>query len=425
MTFTSTRRRFIGGLASSLLASPFLRFLHNDALANENLPRRLVVFFTPNGTIHQHLWPQGNEHQFTFPQGSILEPLTPHQSDLIVLKGLNLYNADNHEGGMAAMLTNGGGAGTETNNRSLDQIIAEEISVGCRFPSLELGVQTSAWGGSVQTRMSYAGPGIFVTPDDSPSNVYQRMFGELLVGDAEALKRRQRRQHILDSSRQDLQHLSSRLGAEERIKLDAHLSSLEQLENTINAVPACSPSLAPEGLLNYDNDHFPQITTAQMELGVTALACDMTRVLSIQMSHTVGPTVFSWLGIQEGHHSLSHAASENVQQVEEYVQCERWYAEQFAHLITLLKERPDPETGGSLFDSTLVLWAQELGDGRMHTCTDVPFVLSGGGVFEAGRFLDVGSVNHSHLLVSIAQAFGLNLSSFGDPAAGFGPLGGL
>ena len=61
----------------------------------------------------------------------------------------------------------------------------------------------------------------------------------------------------------------------------------------------------------------------------------------------------------------------------------------------------------------------------MHTCTDVPFVLSGGGVFETGRFLDVGSVNHSHLLVSIAQAFGLGISTFGNPASGSGPLGGL
>jgi hypothetical protein len=425
MALKSTRRRFIGGLSSSILASPFLRFLNQEALANEGIPKRLVVFFSPNGTIHEHLWPQGSEHQFEFMEGSILEPLSAHKEDLIVIKGLDLYNADNHEGGMAAMLTNGGGSGTETNNRSIDQIIAEHISMGSRFPSLELGVQTSAWGGTVQTRMSYSGEGMFVTPDDSPSNVYQRMFGELLVGEAEALKRKQRRQVILDRSKDDLQNLSVRLGTEERIKLEAHMSSLEQLENTINAVPTCAPSIAPEGLANYSNEHFPLITTAQMELAVTALACDMTRVISLQLSHTVGPTVFSWLGIQEGHHSLSHAATENIQQVEEYVQCERWYAEQFANLITLLKNRPDPETGGSLFDSTLVVWAQELGDGRMHTCTDVPFVLSGGGAFETGRFLDVGSTNHSHLLVSIAQSFGIPYSTFGNPAAGSGPLGEL
>ncbi|MBM75066.1 MAG: Tat (twin-arginine translocation) pathway signal sequence domain protein [Proteobacteria bacterium] len=423
MPFITSRRRFLGGASASLLAAPFWRILNGEALASETIPKRLVVFFSPNGTIHEHLWPQGTEHDFVFPEGSILEPLASHQEDLIVLKGLDLYNADNHEGGMAAMLTNGGGSESVTNNRSLDQIVAEHISGGCRFPSLELGVHTSAWGGSVQTRMSYAGPGIFVTPDDSPSNVYQRMFGELLVGEEEASKRRLRRQMILDRSKDEINALSSRLGSQEQVKLEAHLASLEQLENSINAVPECAPSVAPDAFTTYGNDQFPAITTAQMDLAVTALACDMTRVVSLQLSHTVGPTVFSWLGINEGHHSLSHAADSNLEQVLHYVQCERWYAEQFSALLTLLKNQSDPETGGSLLDTTLVVWAQELGDGRMHTCTDVPFVLAGGGAFETGRFLDVGSTNHCHLLISIAQAFGLDLDTFGDPQAGSGPLG--
>ncbi len=422
MRLITSRRRFLGGTSASLLAAPFLRLLNGEALASGAAPKRLVVFFSPNGTIPEYLWPQGTEHQFSFPSGSILEPLAPHQDDLIVLKGLQFYNADNHEGGMASMLTNGGGSATQTGNKSLDQLVAEQISAGCRFPSLELGVHTSAWGGTVQTRMSYAGSGIYVTPDDSPNNVYQRMFGELLVSEEEASKRRTRRQMILDNSREEIGALSARLGAEERIKLDAHLSSLEQLESSINAIPECAPSLAPEGLVTYNNDHFPAITAAQMDLAVTALACDMTRVVSLQLSHTVGPTVFTWLGIHEGHHSLSHAADANVAQVLEYVQCERWYAEQFSTLLSLLKNQPDPESGGSLLDTTLVLWAQELGDGRMHVCTDVPFVLAGGGAFEMGRFLDLGSTNHVHLLISIAQAFGLSLTTFGDPQAGSGPL---
>ena len=97
----------------------------------------------------------------------------------------------------------------------------------------------------------------------------------------------------------------------------------------------------------------------------------------------------------------------------------------FATLLQMLKDTPDPEDGGSLLDSTLVVWAQELGDGRMHTCTDVPFVLAGGGAFQTGRFLQLGSVYHSHLLVSLAQAFGIGVNTFGDPASGSGGLGEL
>ena len=157
-----------------------------------------------------------------------------------------------------------------------------------------------------------------------------------------------------------------------------------------------------------------------MALGVSALSCDMTRVLTLQMSHTVGPTVFTWLGIQNGHHSLSHSADSNTADVMDYVACERWYAEQFATLLQMLKDTPDVENGGSLFDSTLVVWAQGLGDGRMHTCTDVPFVLAGGGAFTGGRFLQLQPTHHAHLLVSIAQAFGIGINTFGDPNAGTG-----
>ena len=45
--------------------------------------------------------------------------------------------------------------------------------------SLEFGVQTSAWGGNVQTRMSYGGPGLYVPPDDSPKSAFERMFGDI------------------------------------------------------------------------------------------------------------------------------------------------------------------------------------------------------------------------------------------------------
>ena len=64
----------------------------------------------------------------------------------MILSGLDLYNADNHEGGMAAMLTNGGGLGTETDNRSIDQVVSSHNAGNTRFPSLDLGVQTERLG---------------------------------------------------------------------------------------------------------------------------------------------------------------------------------------------------------------------------------------------------------------------------------------
>ena len=140
------------------------------------------------------------------------------------------------------------------------------------------------------------------------------------------------------------------------------------MENRLLDVGLCTPIEAPASLSTYDNDSFPLIAAAQMELAVTALACDITRVATIQMSHTVAPTVFTWCGLSEGHHSLSHIDDANQTGIDHYVQAEQWYSEQFLALIESLKATPNPEGDGTLFDDTLVVWAQELGDGRMHVC---------------------------------------------------------
>ena len=101
-----------------------------------------------------------------------MESLTPHRDDLIVIDNMTPHG-NNHEGGMAAMLTAGG-------DISIDQMIAWTHR---RRQSLYIpgcGAQTSLWGGSTQTRMSYR-DGLYVTPDDSPHNVFERLFGD--VGD--------------------------------------------------------------------------------------------------------------------------------------------------------------------------------------------------------------------------------------------------
>lgn len=403
------RRQVLAGGASGIMAAPFVRLLNPPARAStgEAHASRLLVFFTPNGTIHDHWRPSGGELDFAFPAGSIMESLTPHKDDLLVIDGMDFSTGDNHEGGMAAMLTAGG-------TTSIDQIVADRIGTESRFASLELGVQTSLWGGSVQTRMAYRDSN-FVTPDDSPHNVFNRMFGD--IGDPVLLAKRQR---LLDINRAEINDLRSRLGIEERRLLDAHLEGLDAVERSISGDSLCD---SPAAFAYYDamsNDNFPSVAQHQADLAVQALACGMTNVVTLQMSHTVGPTVFTWLDQTDGHHSLSHTSDSDPVGVANFVACERWYAEQFAYLLDQLSSTPDPATGGSMLDTTLVFWAQELGDGRMHTCESVPWVLagSGGGFFRTGRKVDLTGSTHDGVLTSIAHAFGIEIDSFGTGTSG-------
>jgi Protein of unknown function (DUF1552) len=395
-------RRTTLGAGLSLLAAPFFK-AHAQTMTPQ--ARRLVLFFSPNGTAHRtERWhPTSTGPGFTVAPGSILEPLMPHAANLIPVSGLYFPDATNHEGGMRAMLTAGG-------PDSVDQYIASRLG-GSRFQSLSFGVQTSAWGANAQTRMSYAG-GQLVQPEDSPANAFTRLFGAVAGGPAELAKLKRRRQSILDAVRGDLGAMKSRLGAHEAAKLDAHLTSLRSMERSLDAPQptgaGCgTPVLSMDA---QDPTNFPAIAKAQLELMVSALACDMTRVATIQLAHTVSPLVPTWLGSSVSHHELSHRGDD------EFVKAERWFAQTFGELLTMLDARQDPAGGGTLLETSAVVWVKELGDGGLHTCEDVPFVLAGkaGGRWRTGRYLDRAGVPHVKLLTELCQAMGLTDAAFSD-----------
>jgi hypothetical protein len=142
--------------------------------------------------------------------------------------------------------------------------------------------------------------------------------------------------------------------------------------------------------------------------------------VNIKVGDTVGPPVFTWLGETRDHHSLSHIDDSNAEGVAAFAATERWFMEQFAYVLGQLSGLSDPETGAPMLDDTVVLWAKELGDGRLHTCTDVPWVLAGsaGGFFHTGRYLRLGGATHDAALTSICNALGLPDASFGLGSAG-------
>jgi Protein of unknown function (DUF1552) len=426
------RRTFVHSAALAMVAGPVLALLRGRSHAGgTRRARRLVVFFSPNGTVHQHWRPAVEGAGFAFPTGSILEPLRAVKRHVAVLDGIDFVGASNHEGGMAAMLTGSGGASSPTRGMSVDQYVAREIGSGSRLASLELGVQTSAWGGNVQTRMSYTAPGVYAPPDDDPASVYRRLFGAMAPAPGMVDAMMVRRRSVLDLVRGEVRDLQTRVGAEERAKLDAHLESLRRVETSLtgsSASPVMGCAAPPVMSLNHQqNDSFPAVGRAQMELMLAAFSCGATKVASIQWAHTVAPQVFTWAGVREGHHALSHMSDGNAAGVRDFVTAERWFASQFAWLVGRMAELPEPGGAGTMLDHSLVLWAKEMGDGRLHDCVSVPFVLAGGagGLLTTDRYLRFTRMPHQRLLVTVCHAMGVEIPAFGDPARGAGPLPGV
>jgi len=419
-----SRRNFTVGAGLSLLVGSVLGTFSEPARGEpaRKTAKRLVLFFSPNGTVHKHFRPTGDGAAFSFAPGSILEPLTPHKDDLVVCDGIDFHGFDNHEGGMAGMLTGAPGGGI-FGGRSVDQYVASKLTGAAKFPSLELGVATSAWGAQTQTRMAYAGPGRFASPEDKPLEAYNRIFGDVARASGDPLAAQRvlaKRQSLLSVVKQDLADLGRKLGPGERAKVEEHLTSVRAIEKRLTTpIGDCKAPVAPVALDPQSAANVPKLAEAQINLMTLALSCGITNVASLQLSHTVSPLVMSFAGVSEAHHELSHKSDADPAGVLNFVKAERWFAEQFGRLLAQLKATPDP-AGGTLLDSSLVVWCKEMGDSRMHDAKSVPFVIAGkaGGAIQTGRYLKFGGVSHKKLLASMCTAMGVDASPAGADASG-------
>jgi len=66
----------------------------------------------------------------------------------------------------------------------------------------------------------------------------------------------------------------------------------------------------------------------------------MTRVATLQYMRSVGQAQMRWLGIEEGHHSLSHDPDGNKESVAKLQKINTWFAGEFAYLARRLLRNP-------------------------------------------------------------------------------------
>jgi hypothetical protein len=278
--------------------------------------------------------------------------------------------------------------------------------------------------------MSYDGPGQPRDPRLDPYAVYDEIFGNLTGDPAELEKRRVLRQSALDYVKDDLKLLESRLSAADKIKLEAHVAAVSAVEKKLDPKGQlggyCSPVDMGTKIDPTSAKNFPIVGELMMDLLAMALACDTTRVAGLQWAKSVSNVQMSWLGISEGHHDFSHKGDSDGNAMSQLTKINTWYAEQFAYLLGKLDSIPEGD--GTLLDNTVVLWCNELGRGNSHTRKKIPWVLAGGGggALKTGRFLKFpDGTSHTHLLVSLCNAFGIDTQTFGNPDHGTGPLTGL
>jgi Protein of unknown function (DUF1552) len=422
----NTRRRFIRDLGLGAAAFPFIMNLPSLGFANQSQrKKRLVVIFSPNGVVPKTFWPDDEGDKFTFKES--LSPLEPFKDRTLVLHGVCdkvRGDGDNHMRGMGCLLTGvelfpgniQGGSHTPAGwakGHSIDQEIKGHLQASpgtrTRFGSLEFGVmvpdRADTW-----TRMVYAGPNKPLTPIDDPYQMFAKLYGR--TKDKETLK------SVLDDIQDDLRKVESKVSAEDRQILEEHATFVREMEQELksnnesvgHAVPELEPGVKEEA------KNIPQISKMQIELMVNSFAADFSRIATLQYTNSVGDARMRWLGVEEGHHQLSHNPDSDEKSQEKLTKINKWYAEQLAYLAKRLAETPEPGGGGTLLDNTTIVWTNELGKGNSHTLDDIPFVLVGNGLdFKMGRSLKYKKLPHNRLLMAMAHGMGHRIERFGNP----------
>ncbi len=479
------RRRFLKLVGATAFSYPFLRGLPSYAAGGATpASPYLVLLFSGCGTVRPN-WgatgaaPTGTTAVTTSPlvfretlsaftkAGPMGADLT---SQITVLDGLSAKAAQgSHEAGMAALWTgqtNSGGS--PATSPSIDQAIVplmkSQLGISPSNPSIQLIAQSKADypQRQIDTRMLYDTTGNWVDPYTSPSAALGTLFQAALApptmtGPDKATFIRQK---VAAQVNSDLTAIQGRLCNQDRAQLQALQSLynqvLAQLAAGAAAAASCSvPNIGDAGSSSSSQgstgpDPFPQYVSAMSNILAMALACDLTRVSSLQLSHALSPVTHTWIdsvknaptsqGGPQTHHQYSHMGPSSMYSLgpdiynepagivssypQQLIDIDTWYATQIASFAYTLSQLKSGISSGSLLDQTVVCWGSELDMGAAHNHDDTPFVLLGGGAgkvktnqlvrFPLGTGNSAGQAvpgnrAHNDLLLTLAQIMGVSL----------------
>jgi hypothetical protein len=444
-----SRRTLLRGASGVALALPFLDAMRpTRARAQEkSAPRRIMFVFQANGDETNKRFAATGETNFEL--GEFLSPLEPYRKDLIFLNNLhkrfrNLPEgavADNHQQGGSSLAPWRSGTGSfpiggaETTigyveGPSADYAIGGRVlevdeSVAHRHLVYRVGQK---WNDIWNTH-SHAGPvgeQNPIPPETDPYEAYARIFSFTPDDDAaqqEVLRRIAKKQSAIDLVREEGKSLIQKLGAEDRAKIQQHLDSIRDIERTLqtnNGAAACVETPLGQRLDPYDDDNHVIMGELFFKISALAFACDLTRVVHFNWSGNTSNRVYKNLGLSEGHHDISHnsdeAAFADIRKIHKHL----W--EQNTKLYEILKNTSDGE--GTLWDHTLVVHWNELGQGDSHSIDDNLVVFAGKAhdYFQRGRLVDFQKKrSFADMLVTCFHYMGFeDVTSFGEEALNTG-----
>jgi hypothetical protein len=435
-----SRRSVLRGAGGVALSLPLLEVMSPRSLQAQAAtpPRRILFVFQANGDQTDARFSSAGERDFVL--GEFLAPLEPYRNDLLFLNKLHrrfyqlpeTQRSDNHQQGGSSLAPFTSGAGSFPIGGTEDQTIgyvegpSADYAIGDRVVQADPGVahrhlvyRVGDKSNNIWNLHSHAGPlgqQNPVPPETDPYAAYTRIFGNGDPAAEQAVQRAlEKKKSALDLVLGELNTLKTRVSTADQRKIEQHTEALRDIERTlVGGATACGTLALGTKLDPYKDDNHAAIGELFFRISTLAFACDRTRSIQFNWSGNTSNRVYRNLDLSEGHHDISHDSSEasfaSVRRIHHHL----WT--QNTKLYDLLKATPDGD--GTLWDHTLVVHWNELGQGDKHSIEDTMVVLAGGahGYFNRGRLLDFqGKTSFSDLLVTCFHYMGFSdVTSFGD-----------
>lgn len=429
----------IGKTSAAAALMPFVPIM--EAGAQSNRAVRYVQWYHANGSSDTSGYWQDKSGPINTPNGSPYKPFDAHQEDVAFIGNMHLRSAQalkpinpHNQPAWAAISGDDRNLGSD-NYFTLDQIIANHLKasgVNTSYRNFVMGFKNN----NNNDLSVSVNNGNLAAGDRDPRVVYDRLFKTALSinGVPEGQQLNAQKKSILDFVGDSIKKLKPIISEQDRNKLDFHLNAIREVEERISLVEdsmGCNAFDDVDKMAQAPAEKFGnEIVDAYIDLIVASFTCDLTRVVSFQMSFGHDFHSYEWLGLSGDFHGWTHNRAEfkgdgigQVAALARLNQAMTWRHQKIVRLIDKLKAVQEP--GGTLLDNTGILaWTET---SRLHDYDNAMWVLAGGmgGKIKTGHYTDYNGADHNKLLTTIAQAMGMNTNRIGSNNYQAGTLDGL
>lgn len=420
-------RGMLGGSAITLGLPLMNIFLNGNGTAlasGEAMPVRFGTWFWGLGMAKDIFVPKTIGANYDLPEE--IKCFEPIKNDINILTDFTAFR-DNYEnlchytGWVISRTGQAPKSGDDRPGETLDITVSNQIGRTTRFKNL-----TATATGDARNSFSYENANSPSLPEFSPIAFYTRLFGpDFQDPNAPTFTPNPKimvRKSVLSGVLDETKALQTKLGSEDKARLDQYFTGLRHLERQFeqqltkpNPIAACKPGKAveKEPMPGGEALLVGERHKIMCELMAMAIACDQTRVFNMAYSQSAASTTKA--GYEKPHHTTTH--EERIDEKLGYQENCSWFTrrqmESWVHFVNAFKNIKEGD--GTLLDNMFVMATTDHGYARVHSLDGVPMMTAGraGGKVKSGLHIPGDGTSVARLGYTAMKLMGVDIASWG------------